>query len=1504
LDGSIQYQSHLNNNGEVSYNQPKDLSKTISISAINRQMIAVQSDSTVKAWAIRNVGEWALNEIVAKTGVYKSIAGSGGLLFIKETGQVELVGGWSFGNPFNPMGDLNSVRFTEIAFGGSHFLSLVPDGSSGPIIGKSEAQLIVEEGQKVLAGASVLLGDSFQWFKNGNPMLGPVSPQAGRLLSFDSVLLTDAGTYFNRITGNGGSADSAPIDLIVRKAGAPAIDIDGESIAYKDSESPITVRRAGSARVVLSTSATGDDKLYYTLDGSTPSWQNGEPYQSPFQITETTRLRVVAYTDSNYSEELAVHSGEVTVSIEPAFTVIVNQTFGGRVTVDPMRTGYFSGETVTVKAYPDAGNRFVGWKSGVGSGSTVTVPVSANLTYEPIFEPIPSYPIVGVESLTSGFRVRTAKLKSPKFIAGLSDAETILNTSPDSLAQDETATFSEVDFRTPNADGWPNYRNVMPASKWEDNSVVEVNGYVEIKSPSVYTFWARADGPYTFTVGDKSSSTSNEGGQGELICRFDKPGLYKLRLLSWDNSGTKKVLIRVKKGFSSNEGWWDDNSGARTLGTTETGFPKVFTDLGYEITGVGRVEATPSGYLYYGGESVELKAVPASADWEFMGWKGDVSGTSPTITVVADRAIKAMPLFGRRLTLSKVVASGSDGAIATIPEGPLYAYRSSVTLKAIPSQSPASYFTRWSPNTKYGNFNFTSLQIDRFTPAITAFFSPVAGTSDLVLNLTSQGNGRVVATPSVANRGNLYKTGETVRLVAQPSEDSIFQNWVVNGVEVLGTTLDLTMTASKNVVAVFQEGLHVAVAESANGKVQVVPQKAGYKVGEVVQIMAIPANGYLLDRWTDLNSRETVRSITLSGDPGYTLTVGASFVAGVQINTTVNGRGSITTVPAGPLYYPGTSVVLSPNPAYGSKFVGWSGAVQGVGDQTLTLDTTKSVQASFQNEANVPVFGSLVHWGRQDWDLAKVPAGSDFIQVSAGVNHVVALRVDGTVAAWGWANGGENVTTVPAGLTGVRQVSGGNSYSLALKQDGTVVHWGGNRWGNMPSDASQVRDGIAIVSGNSGSVVLKSDGTVVGIGYPNTIQDKGWKEIVQIAGTPNQDQFFGLTRSGTVLAYHRENWNGWDKLTVPNGLKDVIQISASERTVFALKADGTVVAWGSDDWGLKSQANGLTGIQRIEAGLYHFLAINQSGVMTAYGDSWGSVPVASAKPSQVTASQQFSVAIVPVAGLAPEILGSDFGSIQLEVGDELIFGLGLEGRSVSQWQWQKATAVAGSTEWVAVAGQTSSRFRKASASLDDSGTYRVIATNSNGTDIGPEISLVVVPSGTPIITVNGVAVTGKPGEVVTVKVGDTGRVRMSTRLAASQVRYTTDGSNPSAVGLEYTSSTDLSYVNTSVTIKSAVSKNAVIVAQGIVLNLQVVPTYTLTSAVGSGEGSIVLNPSKVRYLQGDVVSIKAVPDDGFRFVGWDGISLRPKRFIGLQGLIHRAKLDGRSVVWSTHPHNR
>jgi alpha-tubulin suppressor-like RCC1 family protein len=68
-------------------------------------------------------------------------------------------------------------------------------------------------------------------------------------------------------------------------------------------------------------------------------------------------------------------------------------------------------------------------------------------------------------------------------------------------------------------------------------------------------------------------------------------------------------------------------------------------------------------------------------------------------------------------------------------------------------------------------------------------------------------------------------------------------------------------------------------------------------------------------------------------------------------------------------------------------------------------------------------------------------AGSGIIQLSAGFNHVLALRSNGTVLAWG-ANAqgqlGDSGTASTSGpvqvvaLSGVSQVSAGGEFSIAL----------------------------------------------------------------------------------------------------------------------------------------------------------------------------------------------------------------------------------------------------------------------------------------------------------------------------------------------------------------------------------------------------------------------------------------------------------------------------------------
>jgi alpha-tubulin suppressor-like RCC1 family protein len=76
----------------------------------------------------------------------------------------------------------------------------------------------------------------------------------------------------------------------------------------------------------------------------------------------------------------------------------------------------------------------------------------------------------------------------------------------------------------------------------------------------------------------------------------------------------------------------------------------------------------------------------------------------------------------------------------------------------------------------------------------------------------------------------------------------------------------------------------------------------------------------------------------------------------------------------------------------------------------------------------------------------------------------LAVVSDGRVFAWGGnAQGQLGLGTFGAdqlspvviqGLTGVRSVAGGNEYSLAVKQDGTVAAWG---LGGQLGDGSTAR---------------------------------------------------------------------------------------------------------------------------------------------------------------------------------------------------------------------------------------------------------------------------------------------------------------------------------------------------------------------------------------------------------------------------------------------------------------
>ncbi len=102
-----------------------------------------------------------------------------------------------------------------------------------------------------------------------------------------------------------------------------------------------------------------------------------------------------------------------------------------------------------------------------------------------------------------------------------------------------------------------------------------------------------------------------------------------------------------------------------------------------------------------------------------------------------------------------------------------------------------------------------------------------------------------------------------------------------------------------------------------------------------------------------------------------------------------------------------------------------------------------------------------------------------------------------------------------------------------------------------------------------------------------------------------------LKADGTVVAWGescQDVYTDFGQCDVPSGLSGVTAIAASFAHSLALKGDGTVVAWGcgtasgySSDFGQCSVPAGLSGVAAIAAAYAHSLALKGDGTVVAWG---------------------------------------------------------------------------------------------------------------------------------------------------------------------------------------------------------------------------------------------------------------------------------------------------------------
>jgi hypothetical protein len=826
-------------------------------------------------------------------------------------------------------------------------------------------------------------------------------------------------------------------------------------------------------------------------------------------------------------------------------------------------------------------------------------------------------------------------------------------------------------------------------------------------------------------------------------------------------TGTRVTLTPTSATGSSFTGWSGDVCNGQASGacvftaagvsqTVSATFQLKKQRLAVSTTGSGFTTSTPAGvdcgnghapctvdYDY--GTTVVLTPFP-DVDSMLSSWTGctSLNGSICTVVMTANRTVVGK--FVTAHTLDVAASGNGSGKITSATPPGLTCVSNCSVLRLFPATASVVLTPQPAVGT---NFHWTAGVCSGAGACTTLMSFNRSAVGQFTLNrhslkVTNRPSGDVVnvnplpggATIDCGNGDaicdGVFDYGTPVTLQATPNAGFVFVNWT--GTACAGSTnatCPIVLKANVSVTPNFRARTLVTVVKSGNGAGTVSGpgiscgadcSEAEFD-GRPVTLTAVPAVGSSFTGFT--GDCVSLTSPCTFPPAGNSQTVTATFeLQQRRLTVTVVGNGAVSgpgvacdtgSTPCLPDFDYGTSVPLTPTPADGHRFTGWSQSCLGVGACTKLMTANHSVTATFK-----PVFALTVtktgNAGTSSGTITSSPAG-----ISCGTN-CDEIYLGGTVVT----------LTRSAPVTGRTFRWGDDCASRGTNATCTLTL---NANASVSADYSLQRLGLAVVknggalgtvTGLGGAINCGADcAEVVDYGTPVTLlatpSSSPAAEFVSWTGcttaATNASCSFTMTANRTVMVTFRPLVTSLELKTLstaPLAVSGVRQVSAVATFTDGSQQDVTTQA----TWTSLAPATASVSTTGLVTGRVP----GNTSVTASFRLHSVDVPVTDSMPVTVDALQTIQVACTPYGGVGELTClpsGVNFSVYCQALGAFTNAGPGSDITDQVTWSTSNA-AVARSTGLVAFNGPIRQSFRMVGPATG-TGTAVLKATESGKT---------------------------------------------------------------------------------------------------------------------------------------------------------------------------------------------